>query len=153
MRTDKHNRPSSLISGILTDKCPHCRRGEMFLHRNPYDLKNMMKMPANCPVCGQPFEIEVGFYYGTGFVSYALAVIVCVASFTAWILLIGMSLNDNRLFWWIGTNALLLLGLQPILMRMSRTIWLYFFVRYDPNWKEHQPRNPERTNPDLKNDW
>jgi hypothetical protein len=90
-----------------------------------------MKMPDTCPVCGQPVEIEVGFYYGTGFVSYALAVAISVASFIAWKVLVGMSLNDNRLFWWLGVNALLLVVLQPLLMRLSRTIWIYFFVRYD----------------------
>jgi hypothetical protein len=125
----------------------------MFIYSNPYQLKSMMKMPENCPVCGQLFEIEVGFYYGTGFVSYALAVMVCVASFIAWKLLIGMSLQDNRLFWWLGTNAVLLLVLQPILMRMSRTIWLSFFVWYDSGWKSGPPVTPERVNEDLKNDW
>jgi len=50
------------------------------------------------------FEIEVGFWYGTGFVSYALAVVVCAASFIAWKVLIGMSLHDNRLFWWMAST-------------------------------------------------
>ena len=125
----------------------------MFTHRNPYDLKRMMKMPETCPVCGQPFEIEVGFYYGTGFVSYALAVAVSVASFIAWKVIFGMSLQDNRLFWWLGVNAVLLLGLQPVLMRLSRAIWIYFFVYYDPDWREAPAAVPERTNEELKNDW
>ncbi|HZE83936.1 MAG TPA: DUF983 domain-containing protein [Puia sp.] len=153
MCADKDNHRPGLIWSVLTNKCSRCRRGNMFLYSNPYDLKNLMKMPENCPVCGQPFELEVGFYYGTSFVSYTLAVIVCVVSFIAWKLLIGMSLNDNKLFWWLGVNALLLVGLQPILMRMSRTIWLNFFVFYDPEWKDKVPAAPERTNPDLKNDW
>jgi len=93
-----------------------------------------MKMPENCPVCGQLFEIEVGFYYGTGFVSYALAVAISVASFVAWKVIVGMSLDDNRLFWWLGVNAVLLVVLQPLLMRLSRAIWIYFFVWYDPEW-------------------
>jgi len=147
------DRRPALLPAILTNKCPRCRRGAMYLHGNPYDLKNMMKMPETCPVCGQPFEIEVGFWYGTGFVSYALAVMVCVASFIIWKLFIGMSLHDNRLFWWLGVNAFLLLVLQPVLMRMSRTIWLSFFVWYDPAWYEKRADAPERTNPDLKNDW
>jgi hypothetical protein len=92
----------------------------------------MTDMPEHCPVCGQILEIEPGFYYGTGFVSYALSVMVCVASFIAWNLFIGMSLQDNRLFWWIGLNAFLLLALQPLMMRLSRSIWLHFFVRYNP---------------------
>lgn len=112
-----------------------------------------MKMNENCPVCGQPFEIEVGFWYGTGFVSYALAVAVSVASFIAWKVLIGMSLHDNRLFWWMGVNGVLLFALQPLLMRMSRTIWLNFFVWYDPNWNSTVAHAPERTNVAVRDDW
>lgn len=84
-----------------------------------------------CAVCSQPMEIEPSFYYGTGYVSYALSVAVSVASFLAWWVIIGLSLKDNRFFWWIGFNAVLLIFLQPYLMRLSRTIWLSFFVRYD----------------------
>lgn len=89
-----------------------------------------MKMHEHCPVCGQPMEIEPDFYYGTGYVSYALAVAVSTASFIAWLVIIGMSVNDNRFFWWIGFNAVLLIALQPYLMRLSRTVWLSFFVKY-----------------------
>lgn len=147
-----HYKPGLLLS-VLRNKCPRCRRGDMFTYRNPYELKRMMKMPETCPVCGQPLEIEVGFYYGTGFVSYALAVAVSVASFIAWKVIIGMSLEDSRLFWWLGVNALLLLGLQPMLMRLSRVIWIYFFVYYDPNWSEVPAGAPERTNEEMKNNW
>ena len=55
-------------------------------------------MHKNCPECGQPTEIEVGFYYGTGYVSYALTVALSVASFVAWYVVIGMSVDDNRFF-------------------------------------------------------
>jgi len=112
-----------------------------------------MKMPETCPVCGQPFEIEVGFYYGTSYVSYALAVAVSVASFIAWRLTIGMSLNDNRLFWWLGINAVLLVVLQPLLMRLSRTIWIYLFVGYDTEWGRRQAGAVERMNEELRNGW
>ena len=88
-------------------------------------------MHDHCSVCGQPMEIEPSFYYGTGYVSYALSVAVTVASFIAWWVIIGLSLHDNRFFWWIGFNAVLLVLLQPYLMRLSRTVWLSFFVRYD----------------------
>jgi hypothetical protein len=89
-------------------------------------------MNETCPVCGQRTEIEPGFYYGTGYVSYALSIAVCVASFIAWWLIIGFSLHDSRFFWWLGFNAALLIGLQPWLMRLSRTLWLSWFVKYDP---------------------
>ena len=107
-------------------------------------------MHKDCPVCRQPTEIEVGFYYGTGYVSYALTVGLSVASFVIWYLLIGMSVDDNRFFYWLGINAVLLIVLQPYLMRLSRTIWLSFFVRYNSHWKEQplDPKQLERSIPD-----
>jgi len=153
MCASKDDYKPGFLRSLLANKCPRCRRGDLYLNKNPYELKKMMKMPENCPVCGQPFELEVGFYYGTGFVSYALAVLFCVASFILWKLLIGMSLDDHRIFWWIGVNAVLLLVLQPVLMRMSRTIWLWFFVYYDPEWSVRPAGAPERTNEEQKKNW
>jgi len=150
---DHASRKPNLLLSILRNRCSRCRRGHLFVDGNAYHLKRFMKMHENCEVCGQPFEIEVGFWYGTGFVSYALAVAVSVASFVAWKVLIGMSLHDNRLFWWMGVNGLLLLVLQPLLMRLSRTIWLNFFVWYDPGWAAKTAQSPERTNLALRNDW
>ncbi len=93
-------------------------------------------------MCGQPSEKEPGFYYGTGYVSYALAVAISVSSFVAWFVLIGMSVKDNRFFFWIGTNAVLLIFLQPWLMRLSRSIWISWFVKYEPDWNK-KPLNKE----------
>lgn len=111
-------------------------------------------MYKNCPVCGQPTEIEVGFYYGTGFVSYGLTVALSVVSLIVWWLTIGMSLDDNRFFIWIGFNAVLLIALQPWLMRLSRSLWISWFVRYDPNWKVNKASDvSERLNQDQANNW
>ncbi|HMG82982.1 MAG TPA: hypothetical protein VK559_08090 [Ferruginibacter sp.] len=119
---------------VLNHKCPHCREGNMFLDKKYFDLKNFMKMLDKCPVCGQKTELEDGFYEGTGYVSYALAVAFSVSTFVAWWVLIGFSVDDNRVFWWLGINAILLLLIQPYLMRLSRIIWLTFFVSYDVDW-------------------
>jgi len=96
-------------------------------------------MNEKCPVCNQPTEIEVGFYYGTGYVSYALTVALSVATFVAWKVLIGLSfdIDDYRIFYWLGTNVLLLLVLQPLIMRLSRSLWLGWFVPYEPDWKNN----------------
>ena len=120
---------------LFNHKCPHCREGNMFQDKGSYRLKSFMKMNEKCPVCGQETEIEQGFYYGTGYVSYALTVAFSVSTFVAWWVLIGMSVDDNRVFWWMGINAVLMLLLQPYFMRLSRTIWLSFFVKYNANWK------------------
>lgn len=123
---------------LLTMRCPRCRRGPMFNNSNPWNLRKVFDMPRRCPECGQPFELEVGFWYGTAYVSYALSVALSVATFVAWYVLIGMSTKDSRFFWWLGTNIVLLVLLQPWLMRLSRVIYLYFFVRYNPNYKEEE---------------
>ena len=103
-----------------------------------------MKMPEKCPECGQPMEIEPGFYYGTGYVSYALTVAFSVTTFVAWWVIIGISVDDTRVFWWIGLNAFALIVLMPWFMKLSRTIWLSFFVKYNPNWRAEQPATAER---------
>jgi hypothetical protein len=103
-----------------------------------------MEMNENCPVCSQPTEIEVGFYYGTGYVSYALTVALSVSTFVAWWVLLGFSLTDNSIFYWLGVNTALLIIMQPLFMRLSRSIWLSWFVAYDKNWKAHSLDNFER---------
>ena len=92
-------------------------------------------MHKHCKECGQPFELEVGFWYGTAYVSYALSVALSVTFFVAWFVLIGMSTKDNRFFWWLGLNVVLLIVMQPWIMRLSRVIYLCFFVKYDRNYK------------------
>jgi hypothetical protein len=109
-------------------------------------------MHDHCPVCGQPTEIEVGFYYGTGYVSYALTVAYFVSMFVAWKVLIGMTweLEDNRMFYWLGTTIFLLILLQPILMRLSRSIWLGWFVSYNKHWKNEPLEYNERMDEKMK---
>ncbi|HNJ27894.1 MAG TPA: DUF983 domain-containing protein [Ferruginibacter sp.] len=128
---------------ILAMKCPRCRRGPMFKDRNPYTnltLSHIFDMHDNCPVCNQKYDLEQGFWYGTGYVSYALAVAVSVATFVAWLVLIGISADDNRIFWWLGSNTVLLVLLQPWLMRLSRVIYIRFFVKYDDNYEHTKPK-------------
>jgi uncharacterized protein (DUF983 family) len=145
-------KPGMLIS-IFKNLCPRCRTGSMFVHSNPYKLNGFMKMPERCTVCGQPIDLEPGFYYGTSYVSYALSIIVCAITFILWWIIIGFSLKDSRFFWWMGVNAAILILIQPVLMRLSRTVWLYFFVKYNPNWKNDPPPQAERINKDMQNAW
>ena len=143
----------NLILSILQNKCPRCRRGKLYKTANPYHLRSFMKMHQSCPVCGQPLDMEPGFYYGTNMVSYALAVLFSVASFILWWIVIGFSFHDSRFFWWMGINAVLLVALQPPLMRLSRTVWLAFFVRYSPDWHKGDIIEPERINKEQMNNW
>lgn len=138
---------------LFACKCPRCREGNMFESPNPWRLRTTMRMNKECPVCKQPLNIEVGFYYGASYISYALSIAISVATLVAWWVLIGFSLDDNRFFYWLAFNAVFLVLLQPYLMRVSRTGWLSVFVRYDRDWQSHPPKPLERTNKDQENNW
>lgn len=143
------------LMNILRNKCPRCREGNLFEVNNAYHLRNnmYMRMHDKCPVCGQKTELEVGFYYGTGYVSYTLTVAISVATFVAWWVLLGFSLDDNSIFYWLGFNTLFLIIIMPLLMRLSRTLWLSWFVKYEPDWKNKDAEEPERTVEGQMNNW
>jgi uncharacterized protein (DUF983 family) len=143
----------NIVLSVLQNKCTRCRRGKIYRYNNPYDLRNFMKMNERCPVCAQPLDMEPGFYYGTNLVSYALAILLSVATFILWWVFIGFSLQDKRFFMWLLANGLLLVLLQPPLMRLSRTIWLAFFVPYSSNWDKGDIVEPERINQDQMHNW
>ena len=130
------------LASLLGLKCPRCRQGNLFVHKNPYKklkLSYMLEMPKHCPVCNQKYELETGFWYGTGYVSYALTVAISVASFIAWWVFFGFSAHDDRVFYWLISNGVLIILLQPWLMRVSRALYLYFFVRYNEHYETEEP--------------
>jgi uncharacterized protein (DUF983 family) len=147
MSENKRPTPNALWS-ILTNKCPRCRRGEMFINKSAYrklSLKHIFAMPDVCAECGQKYDLEPGFWYGTSYVSYALTVAMSVATFVAWYVLIGFSAKDgdNRIYWCLGTNAVILLLSQPWLMRISRVLYIRFFVSYDKDYEKTKPKEFE----------
>jgi len=150
---DKKNNRGYLASAVGC-RCPRCREGKLFKNPVSFRFKRTMEMNKTCPLCGQPTEIEVGFYYGTSYVSYALTVAISVSTLVAWYVIIGMSTSDNRFFYWLGFNAVFLVLLQPWLMRLSRSLWISWFVKYNPNWKYHHPEDvSERMNVEQANNW
>lgn len=124
-----------LLKSVFSMRCPRCRKGKLFAAHSAYNLKHTLDMQERCRECGQNFDLEPGFWYGTGYVSYALAIAFSVTTIIAWYLFIGFGLHDKRFFWWLGTNSALLIVIQPWMMRLSRTIYLYFFIRYDRSYK------------------
>ena len=152
----KEKTSRSYISTVFGCRCPRCREGKLF--QQPFSflkLKTLLRMNKECPVCGQPTDIEVGFYYGTSFVSYGLTIFLSVLSFVVWYLTVGMSVDDNRFIYWLIFNAVLLIILQPWLMRFSRSLWISWFVRHDPDWKHHEidATMTERVIKEEMNNW
>lgn len=123
----------SLLGAWLGLKCPRCRKGRLFTYRNPYNIAHVQDMPDHCPVCGQPFSLEPGFYFGATYVSYAIN----IGLFMGFFVVSFFVLHIPYTIWTsMGLVAAALL-LTPILFRLSRAIWISFFVKYDPEAHKH----------------
>ena len=151
MNTIRPNR--GFVTTIITCRCPRCREGKLFKHPLSVRVTRNMEMYDQCPICNQATDIEVGFYYGTGYLSYFICIAIVIASFLIWYLTIGFSFNDKRFLYWIIFSCFLLTLLQPWLMRFSRVLWLSFFVKYDSEWTNHKPENPERIVKEQMKNW
>jgi hypothetical protein len=149
--TDRPNR--GYLRTIFSCRCPRCREAKLFRYPITLRFNRNTEMHERCPRCGQVTDIEVGFYYGTGYVSYLLGIALTLLSFLVWLLTIGFSFRDHRFLYWVAFNSIGLLLLQPWLMRFSRVLWLSFFVKYDPNWEQHPPDDPERIIREQMNNW
>src|SRR5690606_25695477 len=115
----------SKLYSILYLKCPRCHEGDLFTSRNPYELRSMLNMPRHCPVCGQDFMMEPGFYTGALWTSYPLVIATFAIS---WLVLnnaFGFSSPATLL-----AGSLIAVALQPPIMRMGRAIWINVFVAY-----------------------
>ena len=120
----------ALMPSIIKMNCPNCRKGKMFTNKNIFPLSHMLDMPDNCPVCGQKMEIEPGFYYGTGYVSYGLSIALFFFNLVWYWLIFGISYKDNSIFYYLITSIIIVIVLQPWIMRYSRVLYLYMFVKY-----------------------
>jgi hypothetical protein len=124
------NQAPNIAYSIVKNKYPYCRIGNMFVEKNAYKLPATLKMHKHCPICHGDLEPEVGFYFGTGYVSYGLSMIVCIVWLVIYSLLFEISFKDNSMFVYLATAVGWLLILQPLLMRISRSIWIAMFVKY-----------------------
>ena len=116
----------SKLYSIFTGTCPVCQSESMYESSNPYNLSKATSMNERCSNCGTKYKIEPSFFYGAMYVSYGLGVAIAVAAFI--ISFYFLSLEKLTSFFIIlGT----LVVLMPINLRLSRNIWINFFMSYD----------------------
>lgn len=113
------------IYSIFTGKCPVCQEESMYKEKNPYKLSKIYDMHERCSNCGTKYKIEPSFFYGAMYVSYGLGVAFSVATFIIAHYFIGFGLFNS----FISIIVVLIL-LMPIIMRLSRNIWINFFLSY-----------------------
>jgi uncharacterized protein (DUF983 family) len=119
----KGNRLYSIFKGT----CPVCHEESMYKESNPYKLNRIHDMHEKCSNCGTKYKIEPSFFYGAMYVSYGLGVAVSVAVFIISYVFLSLEVLTS-FFCIIGVLTLMM----PVLMRLSRNIWINFFFSYKP---------------------
>jgi len=115
------------LYSILTGSCPRCHEESMYLDKNPYHMGKIFKMHERCSHCDLKYKIEPSFFYGAMYVSYGVGIAFAVAAFVIANLFLGADLIET----FIAIIATLVV-FMPIIMRLSRNIWINMFVKYDP---------------------
>jgi len=115
------------LYSILTGSCPKCHQESMYIDKNPYHLGAIFKMHDRCSHCGTKYKIEPSFFYGAMYVSYAVGIAFAVAAFVITFLLLKTSLVTSFI-----SIVVTLIGFLPVIIRLSRNIWINIFIAYDP---------------------
>lgn len=98
----------------------------MYVARNPYRPGYLFKMHERCSKCAVKYKIEPSFFYGAMYVSYAVGVAFSMAIFVISYLILGLTLLQSFIAIVSG-----LIILMPVIVRLSRNIWINFFIGYD----------------------
>ena len=122
------------LYSILTGSCPKCHEESMYIDANPYHMGKILKMHERCSHCNTRYKIEPSFFYGTMYVSYGVGIAFAVAAFVIARLFFGISLINT----FIAIVATMIF-FMPVIMRLSRNIWINFFFSFDPKAKQTNP--------------
>lgn len=85
------------------------------------------KMHPNCPCCGQSFEPEPGYYFGAMFVSYGISTAIFLAAF----FVLSLLVEEITMLMVFATVVGVVVGLLPVIFRLSRSLWINIFIRYE----------------------
>lgn len=114
------------LYSILFGACPKCHQESMYTVKNPYILSDTLKINDNCSHCNTKYRMEPSFFYGSMYVSYAVGIAFATAAFVISYLMF----NASRTTAFISIVATLVV-FMPVIMRLSRNIWINFFMSYD----------------------
>ncbi|MBT8259947.1 MAG: DUF983 domain-containing protein [Flavobacteriaceae bacterium] len=122
------------LYSILKGTCPKCHNESMYTNSNAYKLSDTLKMNERCSHCNTKYKIEPSFFYGSMYVSYAVGIVFAVAAFVISYLLIGTSLKTAFI-----AIICTMIVFFPIILRLSRNIWINLFIHYDKDATTKHP--------------
>ncbi len=117
----------SLLYGLFANKCPNCRKGDVFAHKGIFPLGSLLRIREHCPACGQKLLFERN---NGGGINYALTVMLFFLNLLWYWPVFGMSYLDNSIYYYLATSVTVVILAQPWLMRFSRMVYLYLFIQY-----------------------
>ncbi len=118
----------SRVYSILTGTCPRCQCKSMYVGKNPFNLSETLKMHENCASCGFKYSIEPSFFYGAMYVSYGLNVALGIVVFIISHSIFNAVIRDSFV-----AIIVALIVLMPIVLRLSRNIYINMFISFDKN--------------------
>ncbi len=131
----------------IKEECPRCAKGDLYVHNHhlPFSKKTF-QMKKYCPECGLKYEKEIGFFYGSMFVSYALNIALFVI-----FLLIYLFIFKPYYGWTYFAVAYLLATflLTGVIFRWSRALWLAALIKYEPGVKDEKNLHLLETGPNI----
>lgn len=125
------NLKGNRIYSILTGACPVCHEESMYKDDNPYHVSRIFDMYERCPNCNNRIKFEPSFFFGAMYVSYAVGIAFAVAAFVIAYFVFNLSLLT--IFWVIVGTLLIFL---PVIVRLSRNIWVNFFFKYNKKYSK-----------------
>jgi len=130
MRLQKYTnnmfKKGSKLYSIFTGTCPKCQEESMYTNKNPYVLTETLNMHETCSNCGTKYKIEPSFFYGAMYVSYAVGIAFAVAAYVISSFVFDATLNGIFI-----AIIVTLIAFMPVIMRLSRNIWINIFMSYD----------------------
>ena len=133
--TDASETLDSTALALLNLRCPRCHQGKMFTY-SALNVTNFAEMPEQCPVCGQTFEPEPGFYFGSMYITFAFN----VATTLVLGVLIYYLMGNPDTWVYVSIVTAFTVLLTPLILRYSRALMLYLFggAQYNPNWRQRR---------------
>ncbi|HLU51320.1 MAG TPA: DUF983 domain-containing protein [Flavobacteriaceae bacterium] len=114
------------LYGIFTGTCPVCQEESMYKEKNPYKVSKIFEMNEHCSHCGTKYKIEPSFFYGAMYVSYPVGIAFATAAFIITYFFIGTTLLTSFI-----AIVITLIVCLPLIVRLSRNIWVSFFFKID----------------------
>jgi hypothetical protein len=116
-----------MLPAIFSLKCPNCRSSVVFKNKDIFPLRELVVLKERCDLCGQVLQSERN---NGGGINYALTCMLFILNLAWYWPIFGITYTDNSMYYFLVVSTLVVILVQPFLMRLSRVIYLYLWVGF-----------------------